>query len=194
MARALSLHSGLNVLGASTWIASTLSLMPPMKFLFQSRWRNSQLAVPNLAHHVRGKKGKREKKKTTHIHSWRPPPPSSNPLSLPIYPRHHPGSAPPLFFLSASLIIRQTHLFPINKPLSLRAGEEMVECRKGVWGEWGRFAEIGATRRKGIEINTRHSWRVEVIKKTGSKNWGCAATKAAHGFNLGRNDDLLEGR
>lgn len=95
---------------------------PPMKFLFQSRWRNSQLAVPNLAHHVRGKRRRRRRQHTSTLSAPR----SSNPLSLPIYPRHHPGSAPPLFFLCASLIIRQTHLFPINKPLSLRAGEGMV--------------------------------------------------------------------
>lgn len=125
-----------NVFAASTWIASMLSLMPPMKFLFQSCWRNSQLAVPNLAHHVRGKRKKEKKKRKkdnththTYIHSQRSP--SSNPLSLPIYPRHHPGSAPPLFFLSPSLIIRQTHLFPINKPLSLRGGEGMAEWRVG---------------------------------------------------------------
>lgn len=101
----------------------------------------------------------KRKKKTTHIHSQRSP--SSNPLSLPIYPRHHPGSAPPLFFLSASLIIRQTHLFPINKPLSLRAGEEgMEECSGG--GSGNRSDTEGGKR----EINTRLSWRVEVIKKT----------------------------
>lgn len=154
-----------------------LSLMPPMKFPFQSRWRNSQLAVAKLStpcQREKEVKKKKKKRQRTHPHTLKDThserSPSSNPLSLPIYPRHHPGSAPPLFFLSASLIIRQTHLFPINKPLSLRAGEWGVVGEVGWGGVGGSCAEIEATRRKGVEINTRLSRRVETIKKQ-NKMW-----------------------
>lgn len=89
-----------------------------LNFSFQSRWRNGRPAGPKLANRVRGK----------HTQSF----PSSNPLFLPIY-LHPTKFSVPLFFLFQSLIIRQTHLNPINSLLSIRGGrtaEEEPACRR----------------------------------------------------------------
>lgn len=83
-----------------------LSPIPPVNFSFKSQWRNSQLALPKLANHVR----------ETHTLTALPSP---NPLCLPVYLYNTPSS-PRLFLSLFCLIIRQTHLFPINILLSIR--------------------------------------------------------------------------
>lgn len=80
-----------------------------MNFQFQSQWRNTKLALPKLAKHVREK------------HTLSPPLAFSNPLFF-SQSVSNPLALHPFFFLFLSLIIRQTHFFQINILLSLRAG------------------------------------------------------------------------
>lgn len=126
-----------------------LSLIPPVSFCFKASGEKGQLALPKLANHDREK----------HILI----PPSFNPLLLQIYPSS-PCSLSLFFFFSLllSLIIRQSHLFPVNILQSIRRsgrGEEVSgwrdEERQRMLTEKLRRGGEGKTRIKGGDYDYR---------------------------------------
>lgn len=118
-----------------------LSPIPPVNFSFKSQWRNSQLALPKLANHVR----------ETHTLTALPSP---NPLCLPVYLYNTPSS--PRLFLS---------LFWVSLSGRHISSQSISSCRSE--GEWGREREKENQKKKKMEglFETRwwhDSWGGEI--------------------------------